>query len=457
MDRLIELAVVEETKHLVPNLPMLVRAVFGNDAYLVDWRRSHGDWATTKLKYGDGLVWMPWLGQLWLIEVEWKEGSNFFDQSRAFAKGKIDGEHLSEELKRSLKEVEGVLDRASRPLQHGHVLDNIVEMTLQNHVKDNYLRPHGWVILGHKGDNIAKLRKDYEDELKARFVGKQHYLLSMTRMFESDVSTYMLLEQYWSEGCEKLVRIPGSLLVPARSAISPTTSAPEPVESKAQPAAKPSPLGQAARCWEYLKSLKPNLTREHVRLRLTIDKKRLHDFDIDWDHAGKELMVFPPNSDIHRKPVAAARTVFGEPFPKPHEIRRTFIDVSETPPQLLATYLEVESHVRKAKSHSKELPVGPTQQAGEETYFDVITVSKRRRIKQNILSRRKLWERFLEKKRLSSGDFKRLSDFKPKAIAGFMNFLQRNKIASRTGDIFVINEAVVPKIRELLSKQPNGS
>jgi hypothetical protein len=85
----IELEIVEETKHIVPNLSILTSALFGKNAYFLDWKRSQKDWATKSFKYADGLIWMPWLGQLWLIEVEWKEGSNFFDQSRAFAKSKV--------------------------------------------------------------------------------------------------------------------------------------------------------------------------------------------------------------------------------------------------------------------------------------------------------------------------------------------------------------------------------
>lgn len=58
MHKLIELQRVEETKHLIPNLPILVKVLFGENAYLIDWRNSHIDWATEKHKHGDGLVWL---------------------------------------------------------------------------------------------------------------------------------------------------------------------------------------------------------------------------------------------------------------------------------------------------------------------------------------------------------------------------------------------------------------
>ena len=98
-----ELDIVEETKHLVPNLPILARALFGDNAYLIPKAPHQSDWATQDIKIGDGLLWLPWKRQLWLIEVEWKEGSNFFYQSRAFAEGKVDEEKLFNHLKKGLK------------------------------------------------------------------------------------------------------------------------------------------------------------------------------------------------------------------------------------------------------------------------------------------------------------------------------------------------------------------
>jgi len=73
-----ELPTVEETKHLVPNLKLMVEAVFGKGACFLDWKRSHLDRAAGERKHPDGLVWLPWREQVWVVEVEWKTGSNFF-------------------------------------------------------------------------------------------------------------------------------------------------------------------------------------------------------------------------------------------------------------------------------------------------------------------------------------------------------------------------------------------
>ena len=209
-----ELEVVEETKHLVPNLSILAKALFGENSYLIPKAPHQSDWATQDIKIGDGLLWLPWKRQLWLIEIEWKEGSNFFHQSRAFAEGRVDEEKLFNQLQKKLKEVKDVLIRSASELREGIILENIVKQTFKNHVHNGYLRPHGWIILGHGKDNRDKLRQDYEKELKARFNDK-HYILSMARMFIGKISSYILLEQFCSKGCEGLIKVEKSVLIPA--------------------------------------------------------------------------------------------------------------------------------------------------------------------------------------------------------------------------------------------------
>lgn len=159
-----------------------------------------------------------WRSQLWLIEVEWKEGSNFFEQSRAFARGKINSEKLFQELRICLKEYENVLNEINPGYKEGHIVENIIKKTIKNHINNDYLTPHGWVILGHDGNNIEKLRNDYERELQARFTNQQ-YILSMTRMFQNDLSTYLLLEQYSSPRCREFISIDTSILVKAVSGL----------------------------------------------------------------------------------------------------------------------------------------------------------------------------------------------------------------------------------------------
>ena len=133
------------------------------------------------------MVWLPWLAQLWLIEVEWKEQSNFFDQSRAFAKGKIYSKKLFNKLKEYFNGFERIFNEATPNLKEGYVVEKIINKSIENHVKDDYLLPHCWVILGHNGDNTVKLKNDYERELQDRFKGDQQYILSMARMFQNDL------------------------------------------------------------------------------------------------------------------------------------------------------------------------------------------------------------------------------------------------------------------------------
>ena len=53
-----EFEVVEETKHLVPNLAILAKALFGENSYLILITPLQSDWATQDIKIGDGLLWL---------------------------------------------------------------------------------------------------------------------------------------------------------------------------------------------------------------------------------------------------------------------------------------------------------------------------------------------------------------------------------------------------------------
>jgi len=459
-----ELIEVQETKHLVPNLAVLAKAVFGDNAYLTSKVPHQADWATSKFKIGDGLLWLPWSRQLWLIEVEWKEGSNFFDQSRAFAEGEVDVGRLCLHLEDILDQFKEVLNRSSSALREGIITENIIKETFNNHIFKGRLCPHGWVILGHSG-NREKLRQDYEKELKSRFGGDKHYILSMARMFQGDFSSYILLEQYCSKGCQELLNVERSILVPASiSSISEviinSTEEPEEVQevtSQAIPDQVES-TGRIAQFWSYLIGLRPSLSPESVRLRIQIDEHHYHDFKPLWTHRGREFMVFS-KLDIPRKPSNAAKEVFGDLAPKQYSnIARkagAFLDISETPPRKIADYKDVEHYIWKyghephiSSLNKKQI----TKSKKEENYFYSRDAHKQRKIIDNVLNRKKLWEVFLEKKRMTSAEFKELSEFKPKAIAGFMQFLTRNGIAERYGDTFKLVEDVIPPIKRLLEK-----
>jgi hypothetical protein len=53
---------------------------------------------------------------------------------------------------------------------------------------------------------------------------------------------------------------------------------------------------------------------------------------------------------------------------------------------------------------------------------------------------------------MTVAQFKDHSHFKPKGITGLFQFLTKNGIATRDGDLFTLNEAVIPQIEELLRK-----
>ena len=51
---------------------------------------------------------------------------------------------------------------------------------------------------------------------------------------------------------------------------------------------------------------------------------------------------------------------------------------------------------------------------------------------------------------MTSGDFKKYSTFKAKGTGGFMIWLKKNGIASKSGDLFILNQAVISHIKKIL-------
>ena len=221
---------------------------------------------------------------------------------------------------------------------------------------------------------------------------------------------------------------------------------------------EPTDTARTALSLAYLKELCPRVKQEHIKLLIEIDKKHKHIFDVDWNHQGKEFLVFD-KSGMHQKPSNASKEIFGKDFLGNYSnIARkkgTFVDTSTSPVQLIARYVDVEKyiiHMKKAgvivstpKAH-----ISVSNKSG--TFFDSITAHKQKMIIGNILQRRQLWEVFLKRKKMTSGGFKKYSKFKPKAIAGFMTFLTRNEIATRFAGTFTLNEVIIPQIKELLKK-----
>jgi len=100
---------VEETRDLEPIKEVLAQALFGEDALWVNWQKAHRSRDSHETKYPDGLVWFPAAGELWLVEIEWKRGSNFFPQLEAFVGGAIDESKLTAALSDSLRRARQVL------------------------------------------------------------------------------------------------------------------------------------------------------------------------------------------------------------------------------------------------------------------------------------------------------------------------------------------------------------
>jgi len=220
---------------------------------------------------------------------------------------------------------------------------------------------------------------------------------------------------------------------------------------------KPKHTGRAAKAWSYLEKLRPRLRPENIGLLIEIDKEHTYVFEIDWHHTGKELLVFS-QEDIRRKPANAIKEAFGNKIAAKYgNIERkmwAFVDTSKSPSEVIARFGEFESYIGREKKYGTAAPLRPIKQYEQtaEEFFSQRTVHAREKIRNNILNRRSLWNFFLKKGQMTVAQLKDLSHFKPKGIAGFMQFLTRNGIATRAGDLFTLNEAVIPQIKELLRK-----
>lgn len=129
----------------------------------------------------------------------------------------------------------------------------------------------------------------------------------------------------------------------------------------------------------------------------------------------------------------------------------SFIEISSGETKTITSYNCVESSLRKI-SKSKPMAEKPIimEASGTGTYFDNINTHKQKQLINNVLDRGGLWKVFIEEKKMTSEDFKKHSDFKPKAIAGFMHFLRHSGLATRFGNVFTINEAAIPHIKKLI-------
>jgi hypothetical protein len=450
-----EVDTVEETNHLVPNLESFSKAVFGDDSYLLGWQSDHMDWATGKLKRGDALVWLPWESQLWLTEVEWKESSNFFEQSRAFARGKVDVGKFEDMLKKCVQNIEHNLNPFFTEMVRGEVvISNIVKRTLKNHIDDGYLLPHAWLLLGHDGPNIDTLRKNYVKEVSDRFTGKQHYIVTTARMFTNAFSTYFLLEHSCSSNIilDKTL-VQGRINTKGLSVplVHPTT--PKVDLPLVPPSIKPEPPkgSRTEKIFTLLSNSSPETDIDSLRLRFTLPDGTDNDFRIDWSHKGEEFLIIGKDG-TRNKPAKVLKAAFGDKIPA--KIQNaclkygSFYDISVTPHKFIASYANISKAISKG---ILQLPDERSPSAAVTTfYFDEIDSHKQKRIRENILKRRSLWEAFVAKRTMSKTEFKKLSHFKSRAIAGFTQFLTHNGIATRIFDDFSLDERAIPHIHKIL-------
>jgi hypothetical protein len=463
MNILREIDTVEETKHLVPNLESFSKAVFGGNSFFLDCQPDHMDWATGKIKRGDGLVWLPWESQLWLTEVEWEESSNFFDQSRAFARGKIDIRKFEDMLKKLIQPLEHNLDPFFGTKVRGEgVMSSIVEQTLNNHIKDDHLEPHGWVLLGHHGANSKSLREKYVKEVSDRFRGKQHYIVTMVRMFTDAFSTYFLLEHSYSSNLIKDLTLPNTTLVQGKIASEtlsglldyPNTAKAERPLVQANIKPQPPKGGRAKKIYSVLKKSFPQIDiLNKVRVGFSFARSDMPEkyFEIDWDNPGEEFLLLDEYRN-HNKPANLVKRLLGDKAPKemPDVCQKygSFYDASVAPPELIVTYARVAKAIKKGSGgvSRDKAPLVPDP----EIFFSKRDPHTERMKRIHIVEKRKLWEVFLVEGALSNTYFKEQFHLKDHDLRGFQQFLTDNGITTRRFDDFTLGERTIHHIRKIL-------
>jgi len=343
-----ELSTVEEEKHLVPNLSALAKALFPEEAYFISNAPHQQDWALKGFRIADGLVWLPWKAQLWLVEVEWKLRSNFDEQVRTFLDSRMDDkdeDRLRSVLKGQFEDI-GIEDTLNGlgDYKEGTISRKIIDRTLKNHKTGQRFRPHLWVVLGHRG-NRSDLKDAYLAPLNAWCQeDRQAFILSMARMFTGHGSSWILLDETCSRNCEQLPELEPSLLVPAqkgsprasRDGLVPTpqrnpkspaisdavseTEEPSPAmadeNSKAsrrdevRAAHGPPPLEEAQGptnlgtriFWALKHDLEENLSfpLDHTQVRIQLDEVPGVDFLPYW-RSDEQLMLWDPGEGKPRK------------------------------------------------------------------------------------------------------------------------------------------------------------
>lgn len=360
----VELECVQETRDLAPNLVAMAKALFGDHAYVSCRPPRLADWITDARKIGDGLVWLPWRRQLWLVELEWKPGSNFFDQSRAFGRSRADRGRLSTELRTLLGNIEDVLHSAFPGLKEGKIADGIVDQTLDRYFsRDGFLEPDLWLILGHEARPTGsqdsarnELREAYEDEL--RRVANKRYVLSMARMFQGGPSAYILLEQRVSAHCSDEIR--PSVLLPAvageaetrNASSSESTTSHQPAEAARVDAnvVAPASTGLAPRIWNHLRQENPGLAQGDVRLCIQMHGQRIALIPA-WDRPSPEMVVRLSREDRPMRVEKAVSESLGrDTLGEGHIARRYGEFVDNSSGQCLGGYWQIVKKSRRRRT-----------------------------------------------------------------------------------------------------------
>ena len=171
---------------------------------------------------------------------------------------------------------------------------------------------------------------------------------------------------------------------------------------------------------------------------------RYHDFKIAWEAEGKYLLVLEGN--VPMRPRAAARKLFPE-----LQVRSSvaehwgkYIDISEHPPKVLAAYRDLDKIRRQSEGaygHGSRERKPCSEFFESQTKFD------------DLLSNRRLWEAFLEKRVLTTKDLEELTGLKGKGRSARLDHkLTQYSIAERRGDEFRLTDEARPFVEELLAQ-----
>lgn len=363
-----ELPIVEETKHLTPIREIVSKRLFGEDAYFIEMQPSHRDTATNAVKRGDGMVWLPWQSEIWLLEVEWKNDSNFHEQIRSFAQSAVSKDALEKQLLQKLSPFQDVLKDISHQFREGFLAKEIVKRTTKRYFSEKngkeIFTPDLWVILGHSEKNISSLQEEYKRSIESWYhQTKKRYILSTARAFSNEIENYVLLEQQCSEGLKHvpsaiLFSVPAWTVCIARQGLEESRSKPIETTQSAYPQedeiTSDRVRGRAAEFWQALRKTQSDLDIKDVRLRIHLPNIDPIEFFIEWHAQAKLLLVKKGQTDTPNT-VARALEVYSDAHAdtRGHAARKygLFVDVKSG--NVIARFRDLEKQIKESRSKRK--------------------------------------------------------------------------------------------------------